>query len=327
MTYHTTDTYRFQDHATAVRFRAGRWGITRQDNEAGEAAAKVNKADPTMVKLLKLLINPKTPEYKAIKKNQDSAGNLFRSMAGPWDTAPGGFWIISNVGFAGLQTVMEELHVIHDQLVDDFINALPSILAAAEAKSGHLWDQNLIPSADEIRKKFIFAFDSKILEGDATHATILEMDDRRRAGIVAEAKATTETRRQNLATHTHTVVRKELEEMLAHMKEFGDEIKGTKRKRSFKNGLIERMRALCALLPALNINGDPRLEKLANEIAKNLTDNTGEALRGNRVKGDTRPTEVLEAEAAKKREAAADATADILAKLDGVFGDPKTKAA
>ena len=274
-----------------------------------------------MVKLVKCLINPKTPEFHAIKKNQDNAGNTFRAMAGPWDTAKGGFWIISTAGLPGLQTVMDQLEVTHDDLVNKFIKVLPQILTQAEAKSGDLWDRNLIPCEDKIREKFVFSFDTAIIEPDADNV-MLVLDKKRHKAIVEKTRAVEQERFTALTDHTHAKVRSELNEMLAHMREFGDDIKGSKRKRSFKNSMVERMRALAALLPALNIHGDMKLQKLAGEITKHLTLVSAEELRGNKAdEGDNRTDEAREADAAKKRGDAATATQNILDSLEGVFGD------
>jgi len=314
------DKYEFRNHAVLVRFTKARWGIERKDNEAGEAAAKSHDADPQMVKLVKCLINPKTEELAALKKNQDSAGNAFRAMAGPWDKTKGGFWIISTAGYPGLQTVMEQLEVKHDELVNKFIKVLPQILIQAEAQSGNLWDRSLIPSEDVIRDKFVFSFETKVLEGDARN-TVLALDKKRHDAIAKEATKVLDERFKNLTAHTHDRVRTELEHMRLHLQEFGNDIKGTNRKRSFKNSLVERMRALADLLPALNIEGDPKLQKLASEITKHLTLESADTLRGNKLPGDNRTDAVREAEAATKRETAADETQKILDNLNEVFGD------
>jgi hypothetical protein len=83
------------------------------------------------------------------------------------------------------------------------------------------------------------------------------------------------------------------------------------------------MAALADTLPGLNVTGDPALDKLAKDIAAKLTVINAAELRGDKVKGDNRSKERVEAEAASKREETADAAAEILNDLDGIFGDQK----
>ena len=221
---------------------------------------------------------------------------------------------------------MDDLEEKHDDLVNKFIKALPSIVADAEAKGGAIFDKSAIPDAETIREKFQFKLEIEVLP-DASNNVILSLDDKRKDAIGAQAVAKEVARFKGVADHVEETVREKLQEMLVNLREFGDDIPGKTRKRSFKNTQIDHMKSLCDLLPALNITGDQRLEKLAQDIAKNLTMTSAADLRGNKKHGDNRSDERREADAAKAREETADATEQILNDLDSVFGDADRDAA
>lgn len=321
-----SDKYSLRNHAVLVRFSKSGWGIQVKDREASEKTAAQYGADHDMCDVYKKKIWPKTPQYKAILKNQGVASNIFRSMAGPWDTAKGGFWIITVKGLPQLQAVMDSLEAKHDELVNVFIKALPSIVTDAEARGGSIYDASLIPPAEEIRDRFQFNLDVRVL-ADNSQNVILNLADKIKDAIGADAIAEEKAQFKALADHTHMTVRKKLGEMMTNLREYGDDIKGTKRTRSFKDTQIDHMKGLCDLLPALNITGDQRLEKLAQDIAKHLTLTSADDLRGAKKKGDNRSDERREADAAKAREETADKAEQLLNDLDSVFGDADRDAA
>jgi hypothetical protein len=321
-----SDKYGLRNHAVLVRFTKSAWGITKKDKEASAKLVSETGAQSNMLGVYKKLIDPSQPQFKAITKNQGVGSNIFRSMTGPWDAAKGGFWIITTQGLPQLQTVFDGLEQKHDGFVSDFIKALPGILADAEAKGGTTYDASLIPSPEEIREKFQFNLEVKVLEDNSQNA-ILNLSDKIKDAIGDAAKAKEVERFKGVADHVEETVREKLGEMLTNLREYGDDIKGTKRKRSFKDTQIDHMKALCDLLPALNITGDQRLDKLAQDIAKHLTLTSADDLRGNKKPGDNRSDERREADAAKAREDTADKTEQLINDLDSVFGDVEQDAA
>ena len=313
------DKHSLRNYAVLVRFTGKCWGISRKIKDVSEDVAKQYDAETSTVSVVKLLINPKTPEYAAIKSHLGLAGNLFRGMAGPWDKVAGGWWIITTKGHAQLHALMLEMETRFDELVTEFHTALPGILAQAQSEGGQLYRAELIPSLDEIRDKFEFTFETEILPDRS--GTILDMDEKRAQAIATAAEATTFARYKDLTAHLHEKVRDELTDAVANLREYGDVIEGSKRGRSFKDSQVERLQRLCDLLPALNIEGNPRLDKLAKDIAANLTLTPAAELRGNKVKGDTRTKERREADAASLREKTADAAETLLNDLGSIFGD------
>ena len=168
-------------------------------------------------------------------------------MAGPWDKAKGGYWIITTKGLPQLEAVMDSLEEKHDDLVNNFIKVLPSILADAEAKGGTTYDASLIPSPEDIRDKFQFNLEREVLARGEDNA-VLDLSKKMRDAIGDEAKAKEVARFKGVADHVEETVREKLGEMLVNLREYGDSIKGTKRTRSFKDTQIDHMKGLCDLL-------------------------------------------------------------------------------
>jgi len=311
-------------YAILVRLTTKRWGVVRKDKRASKAAAEKYGADEKMIGMYKHLINPAQPEFHAIKKMHDAGGNKFRSMVGPWDTEKGGYFIIVHSGMANLEETIREYSEAADQLVDDFIAALPDVIREAKEKLGEeLWDESLIPTAQEIREKFVFKLEKDYLpempKGNGGNMG-MRINKAMSETLAKDVRERTERRFQGCLEDTHKTVRDELEQMLSHMREYGDDIKGSKKKRTFKDGMIDRMTALSNLLPALNLTGDPRIDAMGKLIADKLANETGDELRGNKVAGDQRTKAVREADAARKREVAADVAEELLSNLDDIFG-------
>ena len=309
--------YGLRETAMLVKFSTKRLGNNRKDKEATAKIEALYDVDPGLAGVYKKLVDPKTPIVKKINKHLDLCGNTFRPLTGVWDDE----WrIITAKAHPRLQSVMQDLETIHLENVEELVKLWPAILANAQVQMKGLYDASLLPTVEEIRNKFIFNFQSQCLPDDGGHL-LLQLDEKRAKAIGDAAAKNTKQRLANLTESLHERVRTDLTEMVKNMREYGDEIKGSKRGRSFKDSQIEKMRDLADLLPALNLEGDARLDKLGSEIAAHLTTISAADLRGNKRKGDNRSKEQIEADAASRREAAADKTDELLDNLDNIFGE------
>ena len=318
MTVKSADTYDLRKRAILVRMQTKLFGTQKKDAEATEKLAAIFNAKVSFVSGNKSILNRKNPLFKKIEKIKGVARNTFLAMTGPWQDD--GFRIISTKRYPQLNQFIDEITSQFGEAVDEMVRYFDDLKAEAKINLGDLYDESLYPTEDGLRRAFSITFETEVIP-DRT-STVLDLDKDRTDKIVADAKAADKERTIALTTHTHAVVQKELEEMLAALTEFGDAITGTKRTRTFRDNLIKGMTNLADTLPGLNITGDVKLDKLGQRIAAKLTTVDAAELRGNKVKGDKRSKETREADAAKKREQLADDTKDILDDLDGVFGDP-----
>jgi hypothetical protein len=318
MTVKSADTFDLRKRAILVRMQTKLFGTQKKDTEATEKLAAIYNANADQVFGSKSILNRKNPLFKKIEKIKGVARNTFLAMTGPWQDD--GFRIISTKRYPQLNQFIDEVTSQFGEAVDEMVKYFDDLKAEAKINLGDLYDESLYPSEDGLRRAFKITFETEVIP-DRT-STVLDLDADRTKKIIADATAADNERTVTLTTHTHAVVRKELEEMLTALTEFGDAITGTKRTRTFRDNLIKGMANLADTLPGLNVTGDVKLDKLGQKIAAKLTTVDAAELRGSKVKGDKRSKETREADAAKAREKVTADTKDILDDLDGVFGDP-----
>jgi hypothetical protein len=316
MTIKTSDKYNLRERAILVRVSTSMFGTQKKDKDATNATATQYGAAADQVAVTKSIINRKNPLFKKIDRIKGLIRNTHLAQTGVWDD---NFRIIATKKYSTWRSVMDELIINFDNAVDDFIKSLPDIIAEAKDNLGSLYDASLIPSAEEVREAFNVAMETEVLPDRGN--VVMDLDKAQVDGIVAAANAADQKRLKTLGEETHAAVRKELETMVEALRAFGNDLPDTKRTRTFRDSLVKRMAKLADTLPGLNVTGDPKLDKLAQDIAAKLTVINAAELRGDKVTGDNRPVERIEAEAATKREETANAAAEILNDLDGVFGN------
>ncbi|MBT4086742.1 MAG: hypothetical protein HOE83_23340 [Alphaproteobacteria bacterium] len=309
--------FNFREHGVLVRFTSSGWGVIRKDNDATIAAESEYDAETGMVLVNKAIIDKKTPAYKDIKKVQGATGNVVRAMTG--DMGDTDWRFISTDGLAMLQSTVSPLSFAFDEAKETLRKAYPEIVEQAKRKAGKLFDPDLIPDVEEVLEKFTFNFQIRPMAGADVPA--LNLADEQIAQMQAEMDAELEAQKQGLAEQSHEAVREILTLASKHLKEFGDEITGSKRSRSFNDNLIDEVQKIGALLSNLNITGDPKLDALSAKIIGQFDGVTADDLKGRKRKGeDKRSPAQRDAEAAKLREATAAKTDDLLDDLASVFG-------
>jgi len=316
MTVKTQDKYGLREKAILVKVSTAMFGTQKKDREATQIAADTHRAAADQVAVVKSIINRKNPLFKKIDRVRGVLRNTHLATTGVWDD---NFRIITTKKYAQWRETMDELVVKFDEAVADFVTALPQIKAEARENLGDLWDDDLIPDADKVRRSFYIDLETEVMPD--RNNTILDLDQARTDQIIADANAADQKRIKALAEDTHNRVRNELEGMVEALRSFGDDLPDTKRTKTFRDSLIKRMAAMADTLPGLNVTGDPKLEKLAQDIAGQLTLISPADLRGDKVTGDNRTKAQIEAAAATKREETANAAQALVDDLDGIFGD------
>ena len=309
--------YNIREHAILVRVSISMLGTQKKDKEATEASADRYDAAVDQVSLTKSIINRKNPLFQKVDTIKGLIRNTFLAQTGVWDD---NYRVISTKKYGQLRSVIEDLKVDFDQAVDDLVSDMPALRDEARKNLGRLFDDSLIPDDASVRESFGVTFDTEVLPDRANVVMSLEQD--RIDQILAEASATDQRRIKALAEETHLRVREELENMIAALREFGDPLKDSKRTRTFRDSLVKRMAKIADVLPGLNITGDPRLEKLAQDISEKLAATDASALRGGKKKrGDNRSQEMIDADAANKREETAAVAEALVEDLAGIFGE------
>lgn len=180
-----------------------------------------------------------------------------------------------------------------EDAVQDFVREYPDILAGARKRLGDLFDKDAYPSPAEVRGKF--KWEVEIMPIPSSNDFRVELGDRQvasiRKGIEAQVNERMKAATSDLWERLHKVVAKAAESL-------GEPDK------VFKDSLIGNVKEICQILPALNVTGDTKLEKIRGEVEKTLAKAKPSEMRQN----------------AKERKATADAAKKIADTMAGIMG-------
>lgn len=152
-----------------------------------------------------------------------------------------------------------------DRAVDEFIAAYPGYVNDARVRLNGMFKADDYPDSDVLRAKF--AVDCKVLPVPTSDDFRVNMSEAQAANIRREieeqvTEATTAAVRdiyERVAEATGRMV----ERLNAYRPSKG---KGDKSEGVFRDSLVENVRDLIAILPALNITGDPQLTEIAEKL-------------------------------------------------------------
>lgn len=151
-----------------------------------------------------------------------------------------------------------------DSAVKDFCKAYPALQAAAQKQLGNLYDSSEYPAPSEVREKFHAEID--FLPMPDIRDFRVDISDAQKRDFVEKMKKTEAAAMKSVAERLHAVV-KTAAEKLANPKGI------------FRDSLIENIGEMAAILPALNISGDPELERARRELEKFVKGNSAENIR------------------------------------------------
>jgi len=294
-------------------------GLAKTDKRVRARIAELYGANAKQVGGTKKILDDKTPALATLLKHRRFIRTTFLGMTGPWQDD--GFRVCTTKGYGNFRAVIDELIDRHGDMLEDVIKVFNDMKEAAKQQDtglGDLYDESLYPEAEALRGIYTVMVETEVLP-DRTN-TVLDLDDERAKAIIEEATALTEKRTKDLAEHTHEVIVDRLTHMVEALREYGDDIPGSKRGRTFRDSLVSNMADLSDLLKALNVTGSSKLDKLSSDIAAKLTTANADTLRGRKVPGDKRTDEEREAEASKLREQTADTAEELLDDLADIFG-------
>jgi hypothetical protein len=152
--------------------------------------------------------------------------------------------------------------------VDQFLEVYPSYIREARAELGSLFREEDYPSVDKLREKFSVNLEIlPISTGDDFRVT---MSAEEQARIAREIDASV---RQRLTRGTDDLW-KRLRDVVSHMVDKLNEPESR-----FHATLITNIHDLVSLLPQLNVNQDPDLERFATQIRERLCSYTAQELK------------------------------------------------
>lgn len=255
---------KLEERAMLVRLSMSAWSASITDKSVSNEVIESKKALSGSGKFRKNLINKDA--LKSIHKIQSGARTTHNTLTLPWKDD--GTRIITTDTYDHYAKSMRTYRKRLFEAVEEFIESYEDHVKAAEEHLGELFNKDDYPSVDKIRSYYDFdvetssvptAYDFRAKVSNK-EAAIIAKDIERRANVRLEEAMKDVW--QRIANVTERMADKL--EMYQPRNGLHDS------QNNFHSTLVENVRDLADLLPSLNINNDPKLDKMQKQIINNL---------------------------------------------------------
>jgi hypothetical protein len=241
------------------------WTATKHDRKVSRDVADRNGAREQAGRYNKQLLMGagKLEELRTL------AGQIrqhFYKITLPWSDE--GFRLLPSHFYFDLTTRMREFEAGFSSGVDQFLDVYPDYIREARAELGGLFREEDYPSADKLREKFSVKLE--ILPVPTGDDFRVQMSAEEQARVAREIDANV---RQSLTKGTEDLW-KRMREVVKHMVDRLSEPESR-----FHATMVTNIFDLVSLLPQLNVNQDPDLERFALQIRDRLCNYTAQDLK------------------------------------------------
>lgn len=262
------------EKAMLVNLNVSCWGATKKDSKASAEVCDQHGTDRGQAKVVKDLL-PKG----ALDKVVAAAGRIrreHRRLTLPWTVE--GYGLLPSAMFDMYTDNMRALRIQFDAEVEELERNYPNYLAAAELKLNGMFNRADYPSrvSDKFNVAIHFcpvpqASDFRVQMLDQDAAAIKEGIEESVRSALSESVNDLRDRIVEVIGHMAERLRAyNVEETIVHKN--GRKVTQTKTTGKFHDTLVENVRDLLAILPALNVTGDARIAGVIEDTKKLLVD-------------------------------------------------------
>ena len=290
----TAKTVNLYANSVLVYITASVWSARRLDKRATKQLNEQAQADPTAANVSKHLLATADKQLKAIHACVQKARRAVVDNSLPWDDA--GNRIVSNAQC--LKLVGEFAQVKRDfmQLVDEFIEAYPTLREEAMTALGDMADPEDYPPAEELRYKFALRMTMSPVADSFLSEKRNELTGEQSQIFEEHYKAAMRGNQGRALEEAWSRLREHVKNLRARLE---PDDKGTYSR--LRDSTVDNLRETCRALKSMNVFGDPALDSMCDEVYRELAVTDAKALRNS-------------SDAAMRTAARADA---IVAKLQG----------
>lgn len=252
--------------ALLVHINISQWAGRRTDKQATETVIKEHKTNLSAGSYNKRLL-PNATELEAIATIASSIRKYFYEQTLPWMTD--GSRIISAKNQMKFATEIRKMISEFETAVIDFESAYPRLQAAAQKTLGGLYNNGEYPSHATIKNKFKIEVNYMPLP-DVKDFRV-EVSEAEKKAFVDKIKETESAAMHEVWNRLHTVVKAAAEKLAEP-----DAI--------FRESLLENVRSMCDMLPALNVSDDEKLNQAKKDIEKLISGYSSNSLREDKSK-------------------------------------------
>lgn len=248
------------------------WGASTADRKASATVYSAHNTDPHAGRFNKRLLPQQPAALALVRSIQNAAGIAHRRLTLPWHD--GGHRILPRAMFHAYSEEMRTYREKLDAAVQEFVAEYPRIVTDASKRLGDLFDPSDYPSANDIAHRFAMHVQFMPLPtgDDFRIALDAEEQTRLRAAYETDVAELLDAARRD----TYQRVQDALDTFATrlyrmHVQREAAESAGQEKKLpTVRDSLVELVREVCDLLPALNIFDDPKLEALRKDIMSSI---------------------------------------------------------
>jgi len=259
----TTKENILQKKAMLVQFSASVYSGRKKDKNAANTVSREYGNEVALGNYVKQSI---PAEYL---KGIQSAVNEFRlflyTHTLPWSHK--GELLLTTELYDKITEKQRECKTDFETLVQDFLVNYETYIQDAKGRLNGLFNQEDYPTRSKIERKFAWSIDfAPVPAGNDLKVDLAEEDIK---AISADIESKNNTALKNAMDSVW-------QRVFDSVKALSDKMKETRQKKGdevspiFRDSLIENIRDLVELLPALNITGDPALEQARRDLENDL---------------------------------------------------------
>lgn len=266
------------DKAMLASLKISRWSASASDRDIAEKVAREHLAENAAVgRYTKRLVAKE--RLDAIRELGKGARYHHYENTLPWLDA--GARILPAASYFAYMQKQNAFQAQFDTAVGAFVAIYPTMLDEAKRALGRLFNQNDYPSASAMARKFRYAIDINPLPtGDDFRITLGDMEEQR-------IRESIEGRLGEAAQGAVQDVWKRIHDHVAHMVERLQSYtvdQDGKAQNTFRDSLVENIRELVDIMPALNVTNSNSLEDMRQRLAEQLLEVDAPTLRADKKK-------------------------------------------
>lgn len=232
------------------------WTARKKDKteslKVNKAAGAVDGAANVNKQLL-----PDSPELEAIQKWATMFRSWVYTSTLPWDDSGARIGRVDR--HMDFMAEAGDKMAQGDALVQKFVAGYDAAVARAQFQLSNMFDMSDYPSAQEVERKFKFALDVSTLPNVDDFRVIEGVDPVEVERLVEVGKHSVETRIAAAMADAHDRLYQVVYKMATTLQAYGD-----KTIKKFNDTLLGNIADLVAVMPALNLTGDPKLTALTD---------------------------------------------------------------
>jgi hypothetical protein len=241
------------------------WTAVKHDRKVSRDVAHQHGAHVGAGRYNKQLLNG-AEKLEELRTLAGQIRQYFYKITLPWSDE--GFRLLPSNFYFDLMTRMREFETSFEQGVDNFLIVYPQYIDQVRPELNGLFCAEDYPSAEKLKEKF--GVKLEILPIPSGVDFRVQMSTEEQARVAREIDANV---RQSLTRGTEDLW-KRLREVVSHMVERLNEPESR-----FHASLVTNVFDLVEILPQLNVNGDPDLNRLADEVRQRLCSYSSQDLK------------------------------------------------